>query len=299
MAYFVNILVLVNLYVILATSFNLLLGYAGLFSIAHSAFYGLGAYTSALAAAHLGLPLAVAIAVGVAFAALIGVALAIPTLRVSGDYLVIATLGFQVIVVRILLNLEITGGPGGLTGIRRITWFGQPFTAPGYVLFTGLVALAVLLLSRWVVRSPFGRVLKGIREDAVATAALGKHVNGFKVTAFAIASGLAALAGGLYGHYFQYVNPYDYQINESVLVLSMVVVGGMGTVWGPALGALLLVALPEALRFVSLPTSVAAPLRQIIYAVLVLAFLYLRPEGILGRRGGEVTTAASAGRESL
>jgi ABC-type branched-subunit amino acid transport system permease subunit len=297
--YFVNILVLINLYVILAVSFNILLGYGGLFSIAHAAFYGVGAYTSALVVAHLGLPIPLAIVVAMAFTGVLGFALATPVIRVSGDYLAVVTLGLQIIIVRVLLNLDFTGGPAGLTGIKRMTFLGQPFTAPTYALLTGVIAIVAVLVVRHIVRSPWGRVLKGIREDAVATESLGKNVNAFKLTSFTIATMLAAVAGGLYAHYFQYINPYDYQVQDSVLILSMVIVGGIGTVWGPVVGAVLLVAIPEALRFAALPTSVGAALRQVIYAVVVLGFIYLRPEGVVGRRGGDTTVGRRGRLEAL
>lgn len=282
MDYFINIIVLINIYIILALSFNLLLGYGGLFSLAHAISYGLGGYISALFAIKMGLPPILTIIISIVSVALFSLILAFPALRISGDYLVIASLGFQIFLVQVLLNLDITGGPAGLPGIPRMSIFGYQFTsATSFSIFTFILVLLVVAFKKWLVRLPFGRVLEAIREDEEATRSLGKNTAKYKLVIFMIASGIAGLAGGLYAHYFQYLNPYDFQMPESVLILSMVIIGGSGTIWGPIIGAILLVALPEALRFISLPTSVAAPLRQIMYTILVLLFLYFKPQGII------------------
>lgn len=282
MDYFINIFVLINLYIILSMSFNLLLGYGGMFSLAQAIFYGLGGFLSALIAMKLGIHPAFSILISMVFVGLFSLLLAFPALRISGDYLVIASLGLQIFMVQVLLNLDITGGAAGLTGIPRLEFFGISFSkAIPFSILTLIIVVLLALFKRWLVHLPFGRVLRAIREDEVAAQSLGKNVSKYKLMIFMISSGMAALAGGLYAHYFQYINPYDYQMPESVLILSMVIVGGIGTIWGPIIGAVILVFLPEALRFITLPSSVAAPLRQIIYTVLVLGFLYFRPSGII------------------
>lgn len=141
--------------------------------------------------------------------------------------------------------------------------------------------LALLMLWR-ITSLPFGRVLKGIREDEVATQALGKHVTRFKVLAFVTAGCIAAVGGSLYAHYITYIDPYSFTLEESVYILSLVIVGGAGTLRGSVVGALFLVALPEILRFLRLPDAVAAPLRQMLYGALLVLFMRFRPQGLLG-----------------
>jgi branched-chain amino acid transport system permease protein len=285
MNYIMDILILTFIYVILSSSFNLLLGFGGMISLAHSIFYGLGAYFSALLVIHTGLPIILAILIGMVLTALVSLLLVIPTLKVSGDYLAIATLGFQIVVVQVLLNLDITGGPAGLTGIPKLSLFGIPFSESWmYAVFTGVFAVLSIGLTIWVTKLPFGRLLKGMREDEEACLGLGKNVYRIRMSIFAISSAMAAFAGGLFGHYYLYINPSSFELHTSILIITMVVIGGMGTIWGPVVGSLILIGLPELLRFVPLPPAVNAPLKQILYSVLVLIFIYFRPNGILGGR---------------
>jgi branched-chain amino acid transport system permease protein len=296
MNYVMDILIISFIFVILSSSFNLLLGFGGMISLAHSVFYGLGAYFSALLVIHTGLPVIVALIIGMVLTALVSLLLVIPTLKVSGDYLAIATLGFQIVVVEILLKIDITGGPAGLTGIPRMQFFNITFSQSWmYALFTGIVALLSVGFTIWITRLPFGRLLKGMREDEVASMGLGKNIYSIRITIFAISSAMAALAGGLFGHYYLYINPNNFNLLTSILIITMVVIGGMGTIWGPVVGSLILIGLPELLRFVPLPPGINAPLKQILYSILVLVFIYFRPNGILGRNAKVKETVPAKG----
>ena len=279
-------LIMINLYIILGVSFNLLVGYAGLFSIAHGAFYGIGAYVSALVAMKLGFPFLLAVVAGMVVAGVVSALLAIPALRVSGDYLVIASFGFQIIIYSVLLNwFDLTRGPAGLPGIPRAEFFGNkiPGNPPfAYLALTLVFALLAILAAWRIGSSPFGRVLKAIREDEVATQACGKNITGMKVTVFVVAGAMAAVAGSLYAHYITFISPYSFTMEESIFILSLVVVGGTGTVRGSVVGAALLYALPQALRFLNLPDAVAAQGRQMMYGALLVLFVIFRPQGILG-----------------
>ncbi len=279
-----EIVVFINLYVILGVSFNLLVGYSGLFSMSHAAFYGIGAYASALLAMRLGMPFLLAALLGMLIAAAVSVPLAIPSLRVSGDYLVIASLGFQIILSSVFLNLDITGGAAGLPRIPPPAILGQTVrSAPGFVVFTLAFAALAVFFSYRLTSSPFGRVLRAMRDDEVAIQGLGKNIYATKVVVFAIAGAMAALAGALYGSYVGFISPPSFAVEESVFIFSLVIIGGAGTLMGSVAGAIVLEGLPELLRFVHLPYGTEAPLRQIIYAALLIAFMLFRPQGLFGQ----------------
>ena len=275
-------LLLIGISVILASSFNLIIGYAGLLSIAHPIFYALGAYGSALLAMHAGLPVPFAIVCGGLLAGVASLALSLSSLRVSGDYLVIASIGFQLAMLQIIKNIELTGGPGGLSNIPALM---PSYSAGDTLLMIGLVwgcALGTVALVRWLVSGGYGRAITAMRDDEEAFQSLGRGAIGIKVTLFAIACLLAGIAGGLYAHYFVFVSPDQFDLIYSGAILTMVVVGGIRTIWGPVLGAVLLQILPQAINFLNLPTSVTGPLQGLLFSGLVLIFLFMRPQGILG-----------------
>lgn len=286
MAYVLTVMIMISLNVMLVVSFNLILGYGGLVSIAHPVFYAIGAYASALLVMKLGLPIVAAIVFGGLIAAALSVFLSLPSLRVSGDYLVIASIGFQLGLIHIINNVEWTGAAGGLTNIASL--IEGPNRAFIYLGLVSAVALASVLLVRWLVDGDYGRAITAMRNDEGAFSALGRDPVSMKVALFALGSGIAGMAGGLYAHFFLYLSPEQFGIFASATLLTMVVVGGAGTTWGPPLGALLLTALPEAITFLNLPVSVMAPLQGVIFTALVIVFIFLRPQGILGgaRRGG-------------
>lgn len=286
MDYLLHILIFISIYAIAASSFNLLVGYAGLFSLAHAALFGIGAYTSALLTLRLGWPAIAAAAAGMALAGTVSALVALPSLRVSGDYLVVTSFGIQVLLYVLFLNwTAVTRGPMGLPGIPPIAIPGLDTSGRRGYLVLSLAALAFTLwVLRTVVRSPFGRVLRGLREDEVAVQALGKNVYHFKVLAFVVAGTLAALGGSLYAHYISYIDPASFTLDESVFLLASVMVGGTGTLLGPVIGATILVGVPEVLRFVGLPDAVAATVRQMLFGALLVVFMRLRPQGIWGEQ---------------
>ncbi len=281
-----SILIQIGIFTILATSFNLIIGYGGLMSIAHPIFFALGAYGSGLLTQATGLPVPAGVAFGMALAMVASVALALPSLRVSGDYLVIASIGFQLGVLQIIKNSEWSGGPGGLTNIPPLIHAVGPAAIWSYVAIVGFFAIGSILIVRWLVSGDYGRAITAMRDDEEAFKGLGHDAVRLKLALFAIGSGLAGLAGGLYGHYFLFVTPEQFEILYSAAMLTMVVVGGIRTVWGPALGAVLLQFLPQAINFLKLPSSVTGPLQGILFTGLVLLFLFLRPQGLLGRAPG-------------
>lgn len=283
-SYVIHLVDLTCIYVLLTVSLNLLVGYTGLFTVTHGALYGVGAYASSLVALHLGMPLPLALAIAVLSTAMVGGLVALPSLRVSGDYLVIASLAMQVLMVDIFLNLDsITGGPQGLVGIPAPTFLGWKATTSADFLPLNLVCAAVGLVCAWLlVRAPFGRTLKTIREDEIAAASLGKSTVRSKVVICVIASGMAGAAGSLAAYYLAFVDPTSFGINVSIYVLSMVIVGGASTIRGSILGPIFIVALGESLRFLDLPNAVVGQLRQATYGLALIIFVLVRPQGIAG-----------------
>lgn len=254
-------------------------------SIAHAAFYGVGAYTTALMALKLGTPFVLNLICSVALSVLMGALVGIPSLRIRDDYFVIATFAFQVIAFSVLNNwVSFTGGPMGLPGIPQPIILGIKVSSRWqFLALVGFFTLLVVGISRAIVRSPMGRVLKAIREDEVFTSAAGKDVAANKIAIFVIGAGLASVAGVMYAYYISFIDPTSFTIMESIFIISIVIIGGAGSIWGPVVGAALLVILPEALRFIGMPSSVAANMRQIIYGALLVIFMIWRPKGLLGQ----------------
>jgi branched-chain amino acid transport system permease protein len=280
MEYAYTIVMLMALYVILASSFNFVIGYGGLISIAHPVFYAIGAYGSALLSLDAGWPVPLAMLGGGVLALVASVLVALSSLRVSGDYLLIASIGFQLGLLEAIKNVEWTGGPGGLTNIP--SFLATHGGHPAYVAMTVVLAAGTVLLLRWVATGPFGRAMSAMQDDELAYSALGRNVMLMKVAVFALGSGIAGLAGALYAHYFRFLAPAQFDILQSAALLTMVVVGGMRTPWGPVVGAIVLEALPQAITFLNLPTALLGPLQGLLFSGLVLLFMFVRPQGLIG-----------------
>ncbi|OGP75603.1 MAG: branched-chain amino acid ABC transporter permease [Deltaproteobacteria bacterium RBG_13_58_19] len=276
-AYVLHLAILAGIYIILTISLNLIIGYAGQVSLGHAAFYGIGAYVSALVSLHWHFPFLLALPTAVLIAGGCGLALGLPTLRLKEDYLAIVTLGFGVIVDLIALNLEITGGPDGLVGIPAPRILGLSFRPP--LLYLGLVLFAVcltLLLTYRLVHSYHGRALKAIRDHEITAQVMGINTPAYKMAIFTLAAALAGLAGSLYAHYITFINPESFGLHTSILILSMVILGGMGSLPGSLVGAATLAVLPEMLRQFHAYQDLA-------YGALLVGLLIWRPEGLLGR----------------
>lgn len=284
MEYLIHIAILASIYGVLALSLNLVVGEAGLLSVTQAAFYGIGGYATALLMLNSGVNFFLAAALGMVLSGLIAFLLGVVFSRLSGDYYALGTFGFNIIVYSIMLNWQsVTQGPLGIPGITRPVLFGFQFSDNLSFLILALVALALVYLAcRFITRSSFGRVLNAVREDEQATAVFGYSTNYYKLAVFSISAMLAALAGSFFASYITYIDPSSSVLMESILILSMVILGGLGSNRGAVLGAVVLIVLPELLRFVGFPSDIAAQMRQLTYgAILILLMLY-RPQGILG-----------------
>jgi len=288
MEYLVHILVLVSLYTTLTFSLDLIAGHCGLLSLAQAAFYGIGAYTSAIVALAFGVPFPGALAAAAGVAVLMSMAVSTPSVYLHDDYFAIVSFCFQMIVFSVLNNwLEVTRGPLGISGIPQPVIFGRPVGQLEFLaLAAGLAVVSYLVVTR-LTKGPFGRVLHAMREDDVFSQSLGKNTFYFKTVAFAVSAALAAAAGSMYAHYISYIDPSNFTVTESILILSMVIIGGAGSRLGPLLGAVTLVLIPELLRFAGFPPSIAGNLRQMTYGALLILILVVRPRGLLGSYGFE------------
>jgi len=289
-AYLVNLATLVCINAILAITLNFIMGYAGIFSLAHAVFFGVGAYVAAFIALQWTDSLLLQLPAAMLVAGVISAALALPALRVRGDYFVAASLGFQVLAATVFSEWKsVTGGIGGLVGIPPASIAGHSFGDP--VQFLGLagVTLAlVVVLTTAIVRSSFGRSLKAIRDSESAALAFGKNVALIKTLSVFYSTAICAVAGVLYADYLSFINVESFTIDASTLFMAMVIVGGIGTVWGPIVGAVLLTLLPAALTYLPfLPRTEIGSVQQMIYGLAMVLLMIFKPDGLMGAKQGE------------
>lgn len=285
--YLISILGLLPVFIILGISFNLLLGYGGLLSISQAGFFGVGAYATAILVKDYNAELLPALFVGGFLAAVVSISVGYAAGRLSDEFLFIVTIAVQVVLVELFRNLSLTGRSAGISAIPRPTLFGYQFSSGVQVALLAWIFCALVTLICWrIVKSPYGRLLRALREDVPAARSLGKSALGTKVSVFAVSAALAGVAGGLYATQIMYISPSEFTLDRSVEILSITIIGGLGTLWGPYVGALVVIALPELLSFADIPDSVAGPVNGIIYTLIVLVLLIFRPTGLVGRRPG-------------
>jgi branched-chain amino acid transport system permease protein len=272
-----HVAVLCTLYVVLTLSLNLITGFCGQFSLGHAGFYGIGAYTAALLAVHYQSPFVLNLAAAALLAGASGFLIGLPTLRLGGIYLAMATLGFGEIIYLVLLNwLAVTRGPLGIPAIPGPAFLGVDLDTPGRQYYVGLAlaALTALVVAR-LVNSRFGEAIQAIREDEIAAEAMGVPTTRLKVLTFTVSAAIAGVAGAFFAHYTSFISPSSFTLVESILVLSILVFGGMGSIEGSIAGAVLLTVAPEVFRFL-------AEYRMVIYGAILLGLIIFRPQGLLG-----------------
>jgi len=275
--YFIHVLTLALIYCILAMGLQLIIGYAGQLSIGHAAFFGAGAYGSAVLSVDLGLPVVVAMLGGAVVAGLLGAVIA-PISRLKGNYLAVATLGFLQIVHLVLLNwVPVTRGALGFLSIPNVELAGLVFDDDlrYYELVLAVTALVYLGFRQLVSENRFGRSLAALRQNEVAAAAVGINPGFYKMQVFVLGSASAGLAGALFAHFVHYLNPNDFTLDVSIVLLMMIVIGGVGSLEGAIIGALLLTFAPEYLRAFK-------DFRMILYGGLLVILMIFIPSGIIG-----------------
>lgn len=285
LAYILNLATLICINAVLAMTLNFIMGYAGIFSVAHAIFFGIGAYTAAYFAIHSSASLFLAMPVAMAVAAVLSLILALPALRVRGEYFVAASLGLQVLGVTVFSEWKsVTGGIGGVIGIPPVELFGYAVADPlQFLLLTVVCLLLVHGVISILVRTSFGRNLKAIRDSELAAQAFGKNVAVIKTLSVMLSSSLAAVAGALYAFYLGFINVESFTLDTSVLLMAMVIIGGTGTLLGPIIGAALLMLLPSLFSYMwFLPQAEVGSIQQIAYGIAMVLLMIYRPGGIVG-----------------
>lgn len=276
----------------LAVSLNLVMGYGGQPSIAHPAFAAVGGYGSALVAVHQGFGFIPAAAVGVAAGTIAGTLLALPAVKLSTDYIVLLTLAALYIMQSAISSITILGGDAGIGGIPQISFFNTP---QRFLILTGALALATLVICWILGATPYGRALKAVREEEAAAQALGKNVFTLKATAFGITAGIAALAGVMLVYYTSFVASAQFSTELAIELFSMVIIGGSGNVLGSLFGTAVVIELVPFLQdAVQVKPIYAGIVQQIVYGALLVVFVLLRPQGILPERLGRVRLGSAA-----
>ena len=282
MEYVLHLFILICFYTMLSQSLNLSAGFAGLISLTHAGFYGTGAYTTAILSSFYGVSFWAGIPLAMLISGCVAFIVSLIALRTVDDYFIICTLGIQVILFSIMNNwMELTRGPLGIPGIPSIQLFG--FSVESKISFLSLslfFVVAIWFVLRNISRSGFGKTLVAISEDEIYSQSIGKNVYLSKTVSFTLSAMFASVPGTLYAHYISYIDPTSFTVNESIFVLSIVIIGGLGNLSGSFFASAFLVLLPEALRFVGMPDSIAANMRQIIYGFILVIVMMTGKNGV-------------------
>lgn len=286
MEYLLHIGIMLCIYIILVLSTNLTVGMANLLTMCQAAFYGIGAYIGTYFLMQFNMPFVVIALLVMLATGVTSLLVSYASVKLKGDYFILGTLGFQMIVYTILYNwISVTRGPYGIPGIPNIKLFGV-WSLNGiyaYFFFALVLAVVVAMIFSRLQHSPYGRMLKAIRTDELSAKALGRNTVRLKTWTFFISAAFAGIAGLLYASYVCYIDPTSFALDESIFIITALFIGGIGSrVWGPIVGAAVVVILPELIRFVGLPDAVAANLRQVIYGLVLIVLMFVRPQGLLG-----------------
>jgi branched-chain amino acid transport system permease protein len=282
MEYLLHLTIFICIYTALAQSLSIAAGRTGLVSLAHAGFYGIGAYTTALLSVNFGLSFWVNLPLAMVICAAVALLVSLIALRTVEDYFIICTLGIQVVIFSLMNNwMDVTRGPLGVPGIPSIELFGLALDGkiPFLILAASLMGLVWWLLKN-LGDSGFGKILIAISEDEIYPQSIGKNVNEAKTIAFTLSATFAAIPGALYAHYITYIDPTSFTLNESIFILSIVIIGGMGSLRGSFFASAFMILLPEALRFVGMPDSIAANMRQIIYGLCLVILMMTGKNGL-------------------
>lgn len=282
MEYILHLFILICFYTLLSQGLNLSAGFTGLISLAHAGFYGIGAYTAAILSTQFGFSFWLSIPIAMLISGSIAYIISLIALRTVEDYFIICTLGIQIILFSIMNNwMDLTSGPLGIPGIPSISLFGFSLDSKISFLLLSLFFVSIIwFVLRNISKSGFGKTLKAISEDEIYSQSIGKNVNLSKTVSFTMSAMIAAIPGALYAHYISYIDPTSFTVNESIFILSIVIIGGLGNLTGSFLAAAFLVLLPEALRFVGMPDSIAANMRQIIYGLILVIVMMSGKNGV-------------------
>lgn len=284
MEYLIHLAILVGIYAMLGISLNLVVGFTGLLSVTQAAFYGIGGYATAILLTGFGMNFFLSVIAGVLITIVLSLIIGFVLSRFRGDFFALGSFGFNIIIYSVLLNWQtLTRGPLGIPGISRPSLFGYVFSENlSFLVLVIVFAAVTYLLAHFVTNSSFGRVLKAIREDEEAAAVFGYNTLVYKLTIFVVSAAIASVAGSLFASYITFIDPSTFVLNESIFILSIIILGGLASLRGSVLGAIILILLPEILRFVGFPSDIAAQMRQFVYGLLLVILMMYRPQGLVG-----------------
>jgi len=283
-AYLIHLAILIGIYLIIALALQLSIGFTGQFNQGIIAFFAIGAYTSALLTLN-GFPFLLGIMMAGIISMIFGFILAIPTNKLKGDYLALATLGFSFVVYAVLLNwVELTRGPLGLPGIPKPEILGFVFKDNLLFLILTVVIAVITYFVMWrITKSQFGKVLEAVRDDELMAKILGKNTERMKMYSLGISAFFAGVAGSLYASYITFIDPSSFTFLQIIPLLLIIIIGGLASLRGTVIATIIIILLPEPMRFIGFPSSMIGPMRQIIYAVILLIILIYLPKGLMGK----------------
>jgi branched-chain amino acid transport system permease protein len=287
MSYVLSFLLVLQIQMLLAMSLNMVLGYSGMISMSHAAFMGLGAYAAALLAINLEVNILWGFLLAIVLSGIVAAIYGWVTMRLEGDTYILVSFSFQMVALELMMRWSsLTKGVLGLRGIPRPEVFGVALTGlPGYFALVTAISLPVAAFMIYLGRSQFGLAIRGIREGARAMESLGRDTLRMKVVNFAVAGAVAGLAGGMYASFLRFTHPGDYNLGVSILLLTYVLVGGIGNAWGAIAGTAVLVLMPQVLGFIpSIPNSLEGPLQAMLYGVVLMLVIWFKPAGLIPER---------------
>lgn len=301
MDYIIHLIIIIAIYIPLALSLDLVVGHTGILSITHAAFYGLGAYATAILTKFYNYNFFTSMLMGMILSALIAIAISYSLKKVRGDYYSLASIGLAVIVYTLFMNLDsVTHGPFGIFGIARpsiplsiftenintVSGFTKSYIFSSnisFLLLATFISMAITFLIYKIKGTHFIRVLHAIREDEQALSTFNYNVNNYKMAVFALAAAIASVSGSLYAAYISFIDPTSFTVNESIFLLTIIILGGLASMRGVIYGVIALTLLPEILRFIGLPNEIAAQTRVLLYGMALIYLMYKRPVGMLGK----------------
>ena len=264
----------------------MLIGYSGLVSLGHAAFFGIGAYAASLANLDLGFPFLFGLIFSALIAAMFSIFISWPSARLHGDYFILASFGFQIVIFYLMYNwIGLTGGSSGLYNIPKPYVFGVKFDSLYLFAFLSILVAVIVIICMWFLteRSSLGRAFRAIRENEIAAKTLGINVVTTRIKVFALASAFAGVSGALYAHYMSFIDPSSFTVNQSIFFVSIVVIGGLGTLLGPIVGVSIMILFPEILGFLKIPPEIGPEIRQMIFGLMLIVLMFWRPQGLLGK----------------
>lgn len=285
MNYLLHISVMLEIYILLALSANQKVGLSGLLSLAQAVFYGIGAYATAITITKFGFSYWLALPMAMLSCVIVALLFSFIAGKVRELYFSLGTLALQIIFFSVAYNWKsVTNASFGISGISNPEIFGLKINTPGsFVLFGGLWVLVVIFFYSWFLKTPISRLIQATRDDQIAVLSLGKNPNYYKRISIILSAIIAGIAGSIYATYATYIDPTSFTLDESILILSIVLIGGAGRIIGPVTGAVIYILLPELLKFMQMPDGIAANMRMILFGLLLVLIVRFKPKGIFGK----------------